>query len=247
MVNNNIQKSGQVLLSTFESGSAIKKAVSMTPENVIEEVKVSNLRGRGGAGFPTGMKWEFTRKAEGKKKYIVCNADEGEPGTFKDRVILTEIAPMLFEGMAVAGYAIGADEGVIYLRAEYMYLKKHLENVLDELRKKNILGKNVAGKSGFNFEIIIKYGAGAYICGEESALIESAEGKRGMPRNRPPFPAQYGYMGSPTSVNNVETFCSAARIAVEGGKWFATMGTAQSKGTKLLSVSGDCKKPAYMK
>ncbi len=243
MVNNNIQKSGQVLLSTFESGSAIKKAVSMTPENVIEEVKVSNLRGRGGAGFPTGMKWEFTRKAEGKKKYIVCNADEGEPGTFKDRVILTEIAPMLFEGMAVAGYAIGADEGVIYLRAEYMYLKKHLENVLDELRKKNILGKNVAGKSGFNFEIIIKYGAGAYICGEESALIESAEGKRGMPRNRPPFPAQYGYMGSPTSVNNVETFCSAARIAVEGGKWFATMGTAQSKGTKLLSVSGDCKKP----
>lgn len=242
MVKNNIIKKGAVIFAPFESGSAVKKAVAMLPEDVIEEVKKSNLRGRGGAGFPTGMKWEFTRKSAGDKKYIVCNADEGEPGTFKDRVILTEIPEMLFEGMAVAGYAIGADEGILYLRAEYRYLKDYLESVLADLHKNGVLGNNIAGK-GFNFDIKIKTGAGAYVCGEESALIESAEGKRGEPRNRPPFPAQRGYMGKPTSVNNVETFCAAARIMVEGGDWFAKMGTAQSKGTKLLSVSGDCEKP----
>ncbi len=243
MVNNNIQKKGAVLFAPFEYGSAIKAAVAKKPEDVIEEVKISNLRGRGGAGFPTGMKWEFCRKAEGAKHYVVCNADEGEPGTFKDRVILTEIPQILFEGMAVAGYAVGAEEGILYLRAEYMYLKQYLNDVLNLLRKNNILGKNIAGKSGFNFDITIKFGAGAYICGEESALIESAEGKRGEPRNRPPFPVQSGYMGFPTTVNNVETFCAAARILIEGGKWFKAMGTAQSAGTKLLSVSGDCKKP----
>ncbi len=243
MVKNNIQKKGAVLLAPFESGTALKKAVAMTPEAVIEEVKISNLRGRGGAGFPTGMKWDYTRQSAGDKKYIVCNGDEGEPGTFKDRVLFTERAEMLFEGMAIGGYAIGADEGLLYLRGEYMYLKKYLENVLETMRKNGVLGKNAAGKSGFNFDIKIQMGAGAYICGEESALIESAEGKRGEPRNRPPFPAQKGFMGKPTSVNNVESFCSAARIILEGGAWFAKMGTAQSKGTKLLSVSGDCKKP----
>lgn len=243
MVNNNIQKKGAVLLAPFEAGTALKKAVAMTPEAVIEEVKISNLRGRGGAGFPTGMKWDYTRQSAGDKKYIVCNGDEGEPGTFKDRILFTERAEMLFEGMAIGGYAIGADEGLLYLRGEYMYLKKYLESVLDTMRKNGILGKNAAGKSGFNFDIKIQMGAGAYICGEESALIESAEGKRGEPRNRPPFPAQKGFMGKPTSVNNVESFCSAARIILEGGAWFAKMGTAQSKGTKLLSVSGDCKKP----
>ncbi len=243
MVNNNIQRKGPVLFSPFEPGSAIKAAVAKSPEDVIEEIKLSNLRGRGGAGFPAGMKWDFTRQAEGAKKYIVCNADEGEPGTFKDRVIMTEIPEMLFEGMAVAGYAIGAEEGIIYLRAEYLYLRKFLEKVLEDLRAKNILGKNVAGKDGFNFDIRIQMGAGAYVCGEESALIESAEGKRGEPRNRPPFPAQKGYLGYPTSVNNVETFCCVSRIMVEGGEWFNKMGTAQSSGTKLLSVSGDCKKP----
>jgi len=243
MVNNNIQKKGAVLLATFEPGTALKKAVSMTPEAVIEEMKISNLRGRGGAGFPTGMKWDYTRQSAGDKKYIVCNGDEGEPGTFKDRVLFTERAEMLFEGMAIGGYAIGADEGLLYLRGEYMYLKKYLENVLETMRKAGTLGKNAGGKSGFNFDIKIQMGAGAYICGEESALIESAEGKRGEPRNRPPFPAQRGFMGKPTSVNNVESFCSAARIILEGGAWFAKMGTAQSKGTKLLSVSGDCKKP----
>jgi [NiFe] hydrogenase diaphorase moiety large subunit len=243
MVKNNIQKKGAVLFAPFQSGAAIKKAVSMTPEQVIAEVKTSNLRGRGGAGFPTGMKWDFTRQSAGDKKYIVCNADEGEPGTFKDRVILTEIPEMLFEGMAIGGYAIGADEGLLYLRAEYMYMKKYLESVLDNLRKNNVIGKNAGGKSGFNFDIKIQMGAGAYVCGEESALIESAEGKRGEPRNRPPFPAQRGFMGKPTSVNNVESFCCAAKIMVEGGAWFAKIGTANSKGTKLLSVSGDCKKP----
>jgi [NiFe] hydrogenase diaphorase moiety large subunit len=243
MVKNNIRKTGQVIFAPYEPGSALKKAVAMTPEQVIEEVKKSNLRGRGGAGFPTGMKWEFTRNARGKKTYIVCNGDEGEPGTFKDRVIFTEKAPMLFDGMAVAGYAIGAAEGILYLRAEYLYLLKYLESVLDSMRKKNLLGKNAAGKKGFNFDIKIKLGAGAYICGEESALIESAEGKRGEPRNRPPFPAQYGYGGYPTSVNNVESLCAAARIMVQGGAWFARIGTSQSHGTKVLSVSGDCSKP----
>ena len=243
MVKNNIQKKGPVLFAPFTPGSALKKALSMTPEQVIEEVKISNLRGRGGAGFPTGMKWDFTRQAKGDKKYIVCNGDEGEPGTFKDRVIFTEIPEMMFEGMAIAGYAIGADEGLLYLRGEYMYLKNYLEDVLSKMRQQGILGKNAGGKAGFNFDIKIQMGAGAYVCGEESALIESAEGKRGEPRNRPPFPAQRGFMGKPTSVNNVESFCCAARIILEGGEWFAKMGTAQSKGTKLLSVSGDCKKP----
>jgi len=189
------------------------------------------------------MKWEFTRNSKGKKTYVVCNADEGEPGTFKDRVILTELPQMLFEGMAVAGYAVGAEEGVLYIRAEYEYLLKYLQSVVESMRNSNLLGKNVAGKKGFNFDITIKLGAGAYICGEESALIESAEGKRGEPRNRPPFPAQNGYLGYPTTVNNVESLCAAARIMVQGGEWFAKMGTFQSHGTKVLSVSGDCSKP----
>jgi [NiFe] hydrogenase diaphorase moiety large subunit len=244
MVKNNICKKGPVLLSPFDNGSAIKKMISMTPENVIEEIKKSNLRGRGGAGFPTGMKWEFTRNnSKGKKAYVVCNADEGEPGTFKDRVILTEMPHLLFEGMTVAGYAVGVEQGILYLRAEYRYLLKYLEDVLSVMRKNNLLGKNIAGKKGFNFDIQIKSGAGAYICGEETALLESAEGKRGHARNRPPFPAQNGYLGHPTTVNNAESLCAAARIIVKGGEWFSKMGTFQSHGTKLLSVSGDCQNP----
>ncbi|MBN1531357.1 MAG: NAD(P)H-dependent oxidoreductase subunit E [Spirochaetes bacterium] len=243
MVKNNIRQRGSVLFAPYESGSALRKAVAGTPEDVINEIKNAELRGRGGAGFPTGMKWDFCRRAQGERHYVVCNADEGEPGTFKDRVILTEIPEMLFEGMAVAGYAVGAAEGILYLRAEYMYLKKFLEKVLDDLRKKNILGKNAGGKTGFDFDVKIQMGAGAYICGEESALIQSAEGKRGEPRNRPPFPVQRGYGGYPTTVNNVETLCAVSRIMVEGGKWFASMGTVQSRGMKLLSVSGDCDKP----
>ena len=243
MVSNNIRKRGQVLLAPHETGSGLKKAVALEPEEVISEMKTANLRGRGGAGFPVGMKWEFCRNEPGPERYVLCNADEGEPGTFKDRVILTEIPEMLFEGMALGGYAVGAAEGILYLRAEYMYLLKHLESVIDDLKKRKMLGRDIAGKKGFNFDIRIKLGAGAYVCGEESALIESAEGKRGAPRNRPPYPAQYGYLGNPSIVNNVETFCCASRIMAEGGEWFAGMGTAQSRGTKLLSVSGDCSNP----
>ena len=243
MVVNNIRRKGPVLFAPFKPGSALKKAVAMTPENLIGEIKKANLLGRGGAGFPTGLKWEFCRRENREPRYVVCNADEGEPGTFKDRVILTELPHMLFEGMAIAGYAIGAAEGILYLRAEYAYLLAHLENLLEELRRKNLLGKNIAAKRGFHFNITIKMGAGAYICGEESALLESAEGNRGEPRDRPPFPVQNGYRGMPTTVNNVETLCAAARIIEKDAMWFRSLGTPKSTGTKLLSVSGDCTKP----
>jgi [NiFe] hydrogenase diaphorase moiety large subunit len=189
------------------------------------------------------MKWEFTRAAPGEKRYLVCNADEGEPGTFKDRVILTEYADSVFEGMTVGGYAIGAEEGIIYLRAEYSYLKAFLEDALEARRKQGLLGKDILGKQGFNFDIRVQMGAGAYICGEETALISSCEGLRGDPKNRPPFPAQKGYLGCPTSVNNVETFCCVARIMEQGPGWFSQLGSAGSAGTKLLSISGDCMRP----
>jgi [NiFe] hydrogenase diaphorase moiety large subunit len=243
MVKNNIRKEGPVVLAPFRSGAAVKKAVKMTPDEVIAEVKKANLLGRGGAGFPTGLKWEFCRREKGAAHYVVCNADEGEPGTFKDRVILTERPHLLFEGMAVAGYSVGAKEGVLYLRAEYAYLLPYLQKVLADLRKKNVLGKKIAGKSGFSFDITIKLGAGAYVCGEESALLQSAQGERGEPRDRPPFPVSSGYRFLPTTVNNVETLCAAARIMEKGASWFKEMGTARSAGTKVLSVSGDCKKP----
>jgi [NiFe] hydrogenase diaphorase moiety large subunit len=242
-VSNNIRKRGPVLFGPHEPGAAVRKAVSMTPEQVIEEIKKAGLLGRGGAGFPTGLKWEFCRREKAPERYVVCNADEGEPGTFKDRVVLTELPGLLFEGMAVAGYAVGARTGVLYLRSEYAYLRARLEAVLADLRKEGILGKNIAGSPGFHFDIVIKSGAGAYVCGEESALLESAEGKRGEPRDRPPFPVQAGYLDRPTTVNNVETLATAARIVVEGAAWFKAMGTPKSAGTKLLSVSGDCAKP----
>jgi [NiFe] hydrogenase diaphorase moiety large subunit len=243
MVQNNIRKIGPVLDPNYAPGEALKKIAGMTPEQVIQEIKLSNIRGRGGAGFPTGMKWEFCRKAQGTQKHILCNADEGEPGTFKDRVILTELPRLLFEGMAVAGYAVGATEGILYVRYEYKYLQRHLENVLAETRKKKLLGKRILGKEGFDFDIRIQFGAGAYVCGEESALIESAEGKRGEPRARPPFPVESGYLGCPTVVNNVETLCSAVKIILNGGEWYKSFGTMDSTGTKVLSVSGDCKYP----
>ena len=243
MVSNNIRKPGPVLFGPHESGAAVRKIAGMKPEQVIDEVKRSGLLGRGGAGFPTGLKWEFCRKEKTPERYVVCNADEGEPGTFKDRVILTELPRLLFEGMAVAGYAIGSKQGVLYLRSEYAYLRAHLEAVLAELRREGLLGKKIAGSPAFDFDIVIKSGAGAYICGEESALLESAEGKRGEPRDRPPFPVQTGYLGKPTTVNNVETLATAARIIVQGAAWFKALGTPQSAGTKLLSVSGDCSRP----
>lgn len=242
-VKNNIRRKGAVIFADHEAGSAVKAAASRTPEQVIEEVKKSRIRGRGGAGFPTAMKWEFCRRAKGEQRYIFCNADEGEPGTFKDRVILTEMPRLVFEGMAIAGYAVGATQGILYIRYEYLYLKQYLEGVLDEMRKNGQLGKAISGKDGFDFDIRIQFGAGAYVCGEESALIESAEGKRGEPRDRPPFPVEKGYLGQPTIVNNVETLCSVARVLVKGAAWYTSLGTSDSTGTKVLSVSGDCRYP----
>ena len=243
MVMNNIGTRGPVIFAPFPSGEALRKAVAMTPTEVIRDMKTARLRGRGGAGFPTGMKWEFCRAAPGKKRYVICNADEGEPGTFKDRVILTECPDLLFEGMTIAGYAIGSDTGILYLRGEYAYLRALLEHVLAERRKSGLLGQNVCGKAGFHFDIRIQMGAGAYVCGEETALISSCEGLRGDPKNRPPFPAQKGYLGLPTVVNNVETLCCVARIFEKGAGWFAQLGSKGSPGTKLLSISGDCKSP----
>lgn len=243
VVSNNIRKIGPILDPNYKVGEAIKKIITMAPEDVIREVKNSNIRGRGGAGFPTGLKWEFCRNASGAKKYIFCNADEGEPGTFKDRVILTELPRLLFEGMVVAGYAVGAEEGILYIRYEYKYLQEYLEKILQAARDKNYLGKDIMGKPGFNFDIRVQFGAGAYVCGEESALIESAEGKRGEPRDRPPFPVEKGYLDMPTVVNNVETLCAVVKVILKGGDWYRSFGTAESTGTKLLSVSGDCKFP----
>ena len=243
MVVNNIRKPGPVLFGPFESGSAVRKIAALKPEDVIAEVKRAVLLGRGGAGFLTGLKWEFCRREKATPRYVVCNADEGEPGTFKDRVLLTERPRLVFEGMAVAGYAIGAEVGILYLRAEYAYLRPYLESILADMRRENILGRAIAGSSHFHFDIEIKSGAGAYVCGEESALLESAEGKRGEPRDRPPFPVTFGYKGQPTTVNNVETLATAAQIVVHGFAWFKGMGMAQSTGTKLLSVSGDCASP----
>jgi len=242
VVDNNIRQPGEVIFGDNQAGEGLAKALAMTPVEVIRDIKTARLRGRGGAGFPTGMKWEFTRQADGDRKYVLCNADEGEPGTFKDRVILTERVDPLFEGMTIAGYAIGGDTGILYLRAEYAYLRAFLENVLAGRRNEGLLGKNVCGKEGFDFDIRIQMGAGAYICGEETALISSCEGLRGDPKNRPPFPAQEGYQASPTTVNNVETFCCVARILENGAGWFARMGSSGSPGTKLLSISGDCSK-----
>jgi len=243
MVRNNIRLSGPVVLTAMEPGAALAGALPLSPAEVIRNVKTARLRGRGGAGFPTGMKWEYTRNADAEKRYIICNADEGEPGTFKDRVILTEYPDAMFEGMTIGGYAIGASEGILYLRAEYAYLKEFLESVLASRREQGLLGKSVCNKEGFDFDIKIQMGAGAYICGEETALISSCEGTRGDPKNRPPFPAQSGYLGYPTSVNNVETFCCVARILEHGPGWFSHYGSEGSSGTKLLSVAGDCLRP----
>jgi [NiFe] hydrogenase diaphorase moiety large subunit len=244
MVKNNIRKKGEVLLGdnlTAEAG--LRKALKKKPEEVIQEVLDSGLRGRGGAGFSTGLKWNLARKTKDIQRFVICNADEGEPGTFKDRVLLTERADLIFEGMTIAAYAIGSNSGILYLRAEYAYLLPCLEHVLTQRRKAGLLGKNIGGKKGFAFDIRIQQGAGAYICGEESALISSCEGLRGEPKTRPPFPVEKGYLGHPTIVNNVETFCCAARILDGGAGWFASIGTEKSSGTKLLSVSGDCARP----
>ncbi|MFD2113871.1 NAD(P)H-dependent oxidoreductase subunit E [Thiorhodococcus fuscus] len=230
--------------SSHAPNSALTRAVEeMTPVDVASELTVSGLKGRGGAGFPTGVKWSLAAKAEGDVKYIICNADEGEPGTFKDRVLLGKYADLVFEGMTLAGYAVGAREGIVYLRYEYTHLRPHLEAVLEARRQANLLGENILGKDGFSFDIRIHMGAGAYVCGEETALIESLEGRRGEPRNRPPYPVEKGLHGRPTVVNNVETLATASCIIARGVNWFTSIGTERSKGFKLFSVSGDCARP----
>ncbi|RZI40052.1 NADP oxidoreductase [Herbaspirillum sp. HC18] len=242
-VENNIRRAGILLNDRMQPGEAIAAALQRGSTGLLEQIKLSNLRGRGGAGFQTGLKWELCRNAPGSEHYVVCNADEGEPGTFKDRVLLTSCADHVFEGMTLCAYAIGAKRGFLYLRGEYRYLLEPLQAVLARRRKQGLLGTSIQGAQGFDFDIEIHLGAGAYVCGEESALIESLEGKRGTPRNRPPFPVTNGYLNQPTVVNNVETLMNACLIARHGGAWFAGIGTAQSAGTKLLSISGDCARP----
>ncbi len=221
---------------------AIKKVVtSMTPEEVIEEIKISGLRGRGGAGFPTWFKWNACRQSPGTEKYMVCNADEGDPGAFMDRSVLEGDPHSLLEGMAIAGYAMGANEGIIYCRAEYPLAIYRLEIAMAQAREKGFLGKNLFG-SGFDFDIRIKAGAGAFVCGEETALIASLEGERGMPRLKPPFPAAKGYWQKPTDINNVETLANVPWILSNGGAAFGAMGTEKSKGTKVFALAGKIKK-----
>jgi len=243
MVNNNIREAGPVILSDYRKEAGLRKALTQTPEEVIEDIKSSGLRGRGGAGFLTGLKWDLTRQAAGTEKFVLCNADEGEPGTFKDRVLLTERIDLVLEGMTIAAYAIGAETGIIYLRGEYAYLREFLEGRMSRRREANLLGNDILGNTGFNFDVRIQMGAGAYICGEETSLIRSCEGARGDPTDRTPFPVVQGYMVSPTAVNNVETYCCAARIMDKGPGWFDSIGTQRSSGTKLLSVCGDCERP----
>ena len=230
------------IMERYEAGSGLKKALGMTRTDVIRMVRESGIKGRGGAGFPTAVKWNLCAAAQSAKKFIVCNADEGEPGTFKDRLLLTERPQALFDGITIGGYAIGAKLGVIYLRAEYTYMKPGLEAKLAERRQNKLLGKKVLGKD-FEFDIEIRMGAGAYVCGEETALIESLEGSRGEPRNRPPYPVNTGLVGAPTAVNNVETLIACAHILAKGAEWFKKHGTDVSTGSKLLSISGDCGKP----
>ena len=232
----------RILLNPFDTGSGLKKAITETPEAVISIVQESGMKGRGGAGFPTGLKWKFAAMNKTERKFVICNADEGEPGTFKDREMLLNYPEKLFEGMVICAWATGATEGFIYLRAEYDFMRNDLEAKMQEMRDKNLLGTNILG-GNFSFDISIKMGAGAYVCGEEFALIESMNGQRGEPRNKPPFPAEKGYLDMPTIVNNVETLSYIPHILANGAEWFAQMGIEGSAGTKLFSVSGDVEKP----
>jgi NADH-quinone oxidoreductase subunit F len=218
----------------------LKKALKMSREAIIDEMKLSGLKGRGGGGFSTGMKWEFTYKSQNDKKYVVCNADEGDPGAFMDRSILEGDPHAVLEGMAVAGYTIGADEAYIYCRAEYPLAIKRLKIAIEEATEKGFLGDNILG-TGFSFKIHIKEGAGAFVCGEETSLLRSIEGKRGMPVPRPPFPAVSGLWQKPTLINNVETFANVRHIIERGAAWYSSIGTENSKGTKVFALSGNVK------
>ncbi len=221
----------------------LKKALkSMSPDAVVEEVKKSGLRGRGGAGFPTGMKWSFLAKPEGVPRYLVCNADESEPGTFKDRYLMEKIPHLLIEGMILSSYALGANQSFIYIRGEFMYVLNILEKAIAEAYANGLLGKNILG-SGYDLDLVVTPGGGAYICGEETALLESLEGKRGNPRIKPPFPAVKGLWGCPTVVNNVETIAAVVPIVSEGGEAYASIGIGRSTGTKLISACGNLARP----
>ncbi len=229
-------------LARYGDYAAFRKALRSKPEEVVSEIKASGLVGRGGAAFPTGIKWEGAAKADGSPKYVVCNADESEPGTFKDRVLMLDDPHRLIEGMLIAGYAIGASQGYIYLRGEYPYIQPVLEGALEEARQAGYLG-NAILNSSFSFEIQVRLGAGAYICGEETALFESIEGKRGFPRVKPPFPTTYGVFGKPTAINNVETLFNVPLIISKGAAAYRGIGTEKSPGPKLFCVSGDVRKP----
>ncbi|WP_136645786.1 NAD(P)H-dependent oxidoreductase subunit E [Tabrizicola sp. YIM 78059] len=234
-VEDNIRQAGEVLLGAVPLDAGIAAARAMTPAAIIDAVETSGLRGCGGAGFTTGRKWRLAASAPDDHRVVICNADEGEPGTFKDRVLLTDRADLVIEGMAICARAIGGREGILYLRGEYVYLRDHLQDALAVARARGVLGDG--------FDIRIQLGAGAYVCGEEGALISSCEGLPGEPKTRPPFPVTRGYLGHPTVVNNVETFAHVARILDRGPDWFRAMGTDKSRGTKLFSVSGDCARP----
>jgi len=233
----------KLTFSRIEPNAGLKAALAKSRADLIGEITASGLRGRGGAGFPAGVKWNLCAAAKDPVKYVVCNADEGEPGTFKDRVILADFADLVFEGMTIAGLCTGARTGLLYLRGEYTYLRPHLEAVLARRRKEHLLGAKILGQADFRFDIEIRMGSGAYVCGEETALIESLEGQRGEPRNRPPFPVDTGYENHPTVVNNVETLAWVPCILAQGAPWFKKVGTAKSSGYKLFSVSGDCARP----
>ncbi len=241
-IEDHIHRRDALLSHVWQAGEVLHAARERGAQGVLEEVERSGLRGRGGAGFPTGFKWRACAEAPGDRRVIVCNADEGEPGTFKDRVLLTTAFDLVVDGMCVAALAVGASLGFIYLRAEYRYLLPRLRSRLAERRVQGLLGPGCLG-SGQDFDIDIHLGAGAYICGEESALIESLEGKPGKPRIRPPFPVTHGYLGLPTAVNNVETLATAALVALHGGDWLRAIGTSASSGTKVLSISGDVARP----
>ena len=254
LVEDNIQKTDLLLNNPIQIGAALIAMFNRGTQETLAEINLSELRGRGGAGYKTAWKWHLCYEGpeddafcdvatqRQQPRYVVCNADEGEPGTFKDRVLLNAYAHQVLEGMTLCAAIIGAEQGFLYLRGEYLFLYEKLQNILKERREAGLLGQNILNK-GLNFDIEICLGAGAYICGEESALIESLEGKMGIPRNRPPYPVTQGYLGKPTVVNNVETFLAAASISVHGGEWFAAIGTEKSKGTKLLSICGDCERP----
>jgi [NiFe] hydrogenase diaphorase moiety large subunit len=244
-----VRRSDVLLDDPLRPGEAIRSAleraetVGSGPQAVLDVIKSARLLGRGGAGFTTGVKWESCSRQPVTPRVVVCNADEGEPGTFKDRLLLSRRADLVLEGMTVAAYAIGATQGFIYLRGEYRHLLDHLLATIERRRRDGLIGNSIGGRAGFDFEVRVHVGAGSYVCGEASALVESLEGRRGIPRNRPPRLAEKGYLQRPTIVNNVESYCAAALIVRHGAEWFRASGTERSCGTKLLSVSGDCERP----